>query len=208
MKKKIPQESRVQIFMLFHVNKTPQQCSTTPFLRLWDAGTETPLLSREKGGSQESGSGNTTTPTLLRECPCVTLPICVQSEWRAEGKEHKKEAGALLLSFKILLVSHFASVLSPSCSIQLRFGYIWSKVVGNTHGRRMVDIELFNNEYINQVSVASDTCKLQGCIKPNLEMTSAWKYFFLKKTLKHGNSDESFPWPFMFISRMHLLIIQ
>lgn len=164
-------------YMLFHVNKTPQLCrSTTPSLRLWDAGMAMPSFLKEKEGSQESGSGNTTALTLPGECPPFTLSICVQSEWRAEGKEHKTEAGTLLLSFEILQVSHFASVLSPPCSIQLRYGYIWSKVIGYTHGRNLVEMELFDDERLTQVSGVSDTCKLQGCIKPLSEVTSAWKY--------------------------------
>lgn len=164
-------------YMLFHVNKTPQlRRSTTPSLRLWDAGMAVPSFLKEKEGSQESGSGNTAALTLQGECPSFTLSICVQSEWRAEGKEHKTEAVTLLLSFEILQVSHFASVLSPSCSIQLRYGFIWSKVVGNIHGRTMVEMELFDDERLTQVSGVSDTCKLQGCIKPLLEVTSAWKY--------------------------------
>lgn len=169
-------------YMLFHVNKTPQlRRSTTPSLRLWDAGMAVPSLLKEKEGSQESGSGNTTTLTLQGECPSFTSSICVQSEWRAKGKEHKTEAVTHLLSFEILQVSHFASVLSPSCSIQLRYGFIWSKVIGNTRGRSMVEMELFDNERLTQVSGVSDTCKLQGCIKALLEVTSAWKYLKKKK---------------------------
>ncbi|XP_075868935.1 zymogen granule membrane protein 16-like [Nelusetta ayraudi] len=36
--------------------------------------------------------------------------------------------------------------------IQLRYGYIWSKVVGNTHGPSMVEMELFDNERLTQIS--------------------------------------------------------
>lgn len=140
-------------YMLFHVYNTPQLCrSTTPSLRLWDVGMAAPSLLKEKEGSQESGFGNTTVLTLLGECPSFTMSICVQSEWSDEEKEHETEAGALLLSFEILHVLHFASVLSSSCSIQLRYGYIWSKVVGNIHGRSMVEMELFDDERFTQVS--------------------------------------------------------
>lgn len=37
-------------------------------------------------------------------------------------------------------------------AIQLRYGYIWSKLIGNTRGRNLVEMELFDDERLTQVS--------------------------------------------------------
>lgn len=65
------------------------------------------------------------------------------------------EADAVL-AFETLNGSRFAFVSSLSCSIQLRFGYIWSTVAGKALGE-MTEMQLFDNERIIQVSDVSDT---------------------------------------------------
>lgn len=85
-------------------------------------------------------------PTLLGKC--LSEPRSFKS--RVSEEEDK------ILSFKILNGLFFAFVSSPSCSIQLRFGYIWSSVAGKTHGA-MTEIELFDDERITQVSGVTGT---------------------------------------------------
>lgn len=64
------------------------------------------------------------------------------------------EGSHIPLGCEILSVSRFAFVLCPSCSIQLRYGYIWSTRVGGTVGSP-IEMELFDDEHIIQVSGVS-----------------------------------------------------
>lgn len=117
--------------------------NTTPSLEMWDVGVVVPPSPlQEKEGSQQSGSGNTTTLTLLGQCSPLPCPF-VSRVGTYEGE-----------TCEILSVSQFAFVLCPSCSIQLRYGFLWSTMVGRAVGSPM-EMELLEDERIIQVSGAS-----------------------------------------------------
>lgn len=97
----------------------------------------------------------------------------------------------------------FASSLCLSRRIQLRFGYIWSKVAGRVSGT-MHELQLFPGERLIQVSGAAHTyCVTTRFCPTSLEVPHAlkiseWAFKSFSGALKIDET-QNFPWSFKFI---------
>lgn len=111
--------------ILFYQLTTQLWKIPTPSLYLWGVEVVRPSSLKVTNPSLQWGSGNATAVTSTGQCLLHLVHFCHEDQ-------------------------DFSHSPNLSCSIQLRFGYIWSKVVGRTRGM-MHQMELFVDEHIIQV---------------------------------------------------------